>query len=207
MSDFFGKVIAITGGASGIGLALAELLISKGCIVSIADADRSALHHAVLDIEKAFPGTSDKVLPVELDVRKPGAVDIWLKDTVDRFGRLDGAANLAGVTPKPANGHPIRELDDKDWDTLIAVNLTGLKNCVKSELGLMQSGASIVNASSVAGLRGQHNYTAYSVTKAGVIALTKCAAKEEGPRGIRINAIAPYVVTSPKSTLQSCCVL
>ncbi|KAF1345046.1 hypothetical protein BDV97DRAFT_360264 [Delphinella strobiligena] len=77
--------------------------------------------------------TSDKVLPVELDVRKPGAVDAWLKDTVHRFGRLDGAANLAGIGPKPANGYPIRDLDDKDWDTLVAVNLTGLKNCVKSE--------------------------------------------------------------------------
>lgn len=138
------------------------------------------------------------MLPTVLDVRNSAAVDAWVIHTIERFGKLDGAANLAGITGSGLLcGRPTRELDDQDWDLVLGINLTGVKNCVRGELKAMREaeGGSIVNAASVAGLKGDVGASCYAVSKAGVIALTKCAAKEEAPRGIRVNAVAPYVVS------------
>ena len=83
-------------------------------------------------------------------------------------------------------------MNDDQWDLILAVNLTGTKNCVRAELQVMKEGASVVNATSIAAFRATTNGSAYGVSKAGIIALTKSVAREEGKRGIRINAIAPY---------------
>lgn len=182
---------AITGSASGIGFALALHLISLGARISIADNNKAALHHAVLEIDKHYPLTSDKVFPTVLDVRKPRDVEAWLARTIERFGRLDGAANLAGVVGNPPAATTVSEIDDEQWDFILGVNLTGVKNCMRAELKVMQSGASIVNAASVAAITASPQWGPYAVSKAGVVSLTRIAANEEGKRGIRVNAIAP----------------
>lgn len=194
MSSFEDKVIAITGAASGIGLATAIHFLTNGALISIADANQSGLHQALFDLEKACPGSSEHILPTVLDVRNTAAVTAWMTHTIEKFGRLDGAANLAGVIgTSTLNGRTIKNIDDQDWDFVLGVNLTGVKNCVRSELQVMRDGGSIVNAASSVGLVGFPKSAAYAVSKAGVISLTKTAAKEEGARGIRVNAIAPYV--------------
>ena len=189
--SFTNKVIAITGAASGIGLATAHHLLSLGASISIADSDRGTLRQAILDLEAQHPGTSVRVYPFILDVRDSASVSAWISAVIVRFGRLDGAANVAGVLANPVAGIPTRDISDAEWDRVMGVNLTGMKNCLKAELRVMNRGGSVVNMASVAGFRGMVNGVIYAVTKAGIISLTRCAAKEEGQRGIRVNCIAP----------------
>lgn len=187
-----GKVIAITGGASasletpGMGLALANILLSRGAIVSVADISQENLDKA-----EYIVSSPDRLLRTRVDVRDLKSVEAWLDNTIDKFGRLDGAANLAGIAGRDFGKIRLQDQDEDEWENIIATNLTGAMHCVKSELKRMDKG-SIVNASSVAG----QTYTmplcaAYCVSKAGVANLTRCAAREEGHRGIRVNAVAP----------------
>ncbi|KAK0947912.1 hypothetical protein LTR48_001984 [Friedmanniomyces endolithicus] len=187
-----GKVIAITGGASGIGLSLAKLLAQRGAKLSIADVALENLDKAAGTL-KDLVASPDHVLTRECDVRQLSQVQDWLKATVEKFGRLDGAANLAGVFGKGA----IEELEEDVWDFVIGVNLTGVMHCLKAELKVMTKGASIVNAASISGLRGQAGSGAYCVSKHGVVALTRVAAVESGKKGIRVNAVAPGFIDTP----------
>jgi len=121
--DIKGKVIAITGGSGGIGFATAELLTSQGAKVSIADVSEKALAEASEKIKVAnHPGD---LLTKTVDVRKVDQVDAWIKETVAKFGKLDGAVNLAGVIPKVINIERVEDLNDEDWQFVIDVNLNG----------------------------------------------------------------------------------
>lgn len=164
-----GKVFAITGGASGIGLAAAKLLVERGAKVSIADVS-SKLNEAAVEIAQHAGLPPDQcVLARSVDVRELSQIQAWLKATVEKFGRLDGAVNSAGVFdyPKAATGqtaalwHQERGIDQ--WNHVIGVNLTGTANCCHVELEYMTSetakaenwGRSIVNMTSVAGFRAR----------------------------------------------------
>lgn len=200
MASLANKVIAISGGASGLGLAIARLVSSRGATVSIADLSESVLETAAHEI-KSFSSSSNnarnsKVLTHVVDVRDPAQVDDWISATVAAFGQLDGAANMAGVCGKGFYNEKgsVLSLDNEDWDFVMGVNVTGTMYSQRAELNNMKDGGSIVNASSVAGLRGGAMAAAYSTSKHAVIGLTKSAAKEMGPRGIRVNAVAPYVL-------------
>lgn len=194
MQQFSEKVIAITGAASGIGLATAMLLASRGATLSIADVQAEPLRAAERAIAAQSPGCA--LLATILDVRDAGAVEAWIEATVSRFGRLDGAANVAGVVPRSIGGDDsslIEKYDMDEYDTVMGVNARGLMLCLKYQLAAVGKGASIVNAASIAGLIGRAKNASYAASKHAVVGLTRSAAKEVGPRGVRVNCICPYV--------------
>lgn len=185
-----GKVIAITGGASGIGLATAHLLASRGASLSLADLNDGALKAASTDIISEH---NVEVLTFPLDVRKSSEVDAWISATISKFGKLDGGVNLAGVIPKSIGLGlgGIAEMDEDEWDFVIGVNLTGVMHCMRAQMKVISNGGSIVNAASIAGVTGRPNNGAYAASKHGVVGLTRSAAKEIGGKGVRVNSIAP----------------
>jgi NAD(P)-dependent dehydrogenase (short-subunit alcohol dehydrogenase family) len=189
MNRFSGKVIAVSGGASGIGLATAKNLISQGANVSISDIDENALQRAVKDIE-ACGGHKGNLLAVAADVRSSAQVKAWIDSTIDTFGKLTGGANMAGIT-----GHEptttAANIEDSLWERVIGINLTGVMVCQREQLRVMQDGGAVVNCASVAGIRGVKGQAAYSASKHGVVGLSKSAAKEMAARNIRINVVAP----------------
>lgn len=188
-----GKIIAITGGASGIGLATAKLVATRGATICIADWDLKALE--VVDAHfkpHDIPYSVSKV-----DVTKRSEVETWIDGIIEQFGRLDGAVNCAGVIGKHHGVKPIADLEDEEWDKIVAVNLTGLMYCLRAELKKIADYGSIVNITSIQGVMGFPGSGAYSATKHGVIGLTRCAAKENGAREIRVNAVAPGSIATP----------
>ncbi|EON69201.1 hypothetical protein W97_08560 [Coniosporium apollinis CBS 100218] len=193
MASLQGKVIALTGGASGIGLATAKILASRGAKVSIADLHPN-LEGAATEIKDAT-GSAD-LMTVKVDVRNIESVTAWIEQTKSEFGQLDGAANLAGVF-KAFGDRGIESEDEENWQFMIDVNLTGVMHCMRAQIPHIKSGGSIVNAASVLANRGWKGAAAYSASKHGVVGLTKSAAKEIGKKGIRVNCIAPGHINTP----------
>lgn len=145
-----GKVFAITGGASGIGLSTAKTISSRGATVCIADIDPKAMQEAEEYFkEKNVPFTVTKV-----DVSQREEVDSWIEGIVEKYGRLDGAANVAGIIGKAHGTAGVADLDDDEWHRIIAINLTGMMYCLRAELRKVVDGGSIVNISSIHGLKG-----------------------------------------------------
>jgi NAD(P)-dependent dehydrogenase (short-subunit alcohol dehydrogenase family) len=183
------RVIAITGAASGIGLSTAHLLASHGAHLSLADLNTSALEQAKRDLKKEFPDV--QILTFPLDVRRESEVSAWIQKTIETFGSLHGAANLAGVISRDIGIKGIEEQDVDEWDFVLDVNLKGVMLCMKYELRHLGEGGSVVNASSIAGVVGMARNASYTASKHAVIGLTRSAAKEVGKRGVRVNAICP----------------
>lgn len=145
-----GKVFAITGGASGIGLATAKTLAGKGAIVCIADVDQAALDGA----GSFFASQKHSFRTSILDVSRRSDVESWIESIVSEFGRLDGAANVAGIIGKGHGRDAVTELDDGEWNRIIAVNLTGMMYCLRAELNRVVDGGSIVNVASIHATKG-----------------------------------------------------
>lgn len=190
-TQFQDKVIALTGAAQGIGLATAILLASRGASLSLADVQDATLAKAKETIQSSAPEA--KIFTYSLDVRNADHVEAWIRETVSHFGKLDGAANIAGVVPKSISSEAgmVENLDVSEWEFCMSVNSTGVMHCMKYELRAMKGGASIVNASSIAGLIGRERNGIYTASKHAVVGLTRSAAKEVGQRGVRVNAICP----------------
>ncbi|RDW80308.1 NAD(P)-binding-containing protein [Coleophoma cylindrospora] len=212
-SSLAGKVVAITGAASGIGRMTALILARHGVLLSLADVNEAALAKVADEIRQEQPATestSNKVLTTVVDVRKQEDCNKWIAATVAHFGQpIAGAANLAGVFGRSIGRDigSVRNITDEEFDWVMAVNTKGVLNCLRAELPSMQTGSqgrgggSIVNASSGAGLVGVPYNAPYVSSKHAVSGITRTAAKEEGPTsGIRVNAIAPGLIATPMTT-------
>ncbi|KAI0798877.1 short-chain dehydrogenase [Xylaria sp. FL0064] len=188
-----GMVFAVTGGASGIGLATAQILSKRGATVCIADVDPDAMTRA----ESYFEPLNVPYSITKVDISKRDEVDSWISGIVEKFGKLDGAANVAGIIGKHHGVREIKDLDDDEWNKIITVNLTGTMYCLRAELQKIVDGGSIVNVSSIHGFKGFPKYGAYDASKHGIIGLTRTAAKENGHREVRVNAVAPGAIFTP----------
>ena len=188
-NNLHGKVIALTGAASGIGLATSQLLASRGAILCLADLQDAPLQESIKAITAI--SSSAVVTGTALDVRDRASVESWIAASVEKHGKLDGAVNLAGVIGKQIGKADVEDIDDDDWDFVLGVNLKGVLNCLRAEIKNIKDGGSIVNAASIAGIMGMPKNGAYIASKHAVVGLTRASAKELGPRAIRVNAIAP----------------
>lgn len=145
------KVYAITGAASGIGLATAKKISENGGIISISDIDTNGLKSA----GEYFTKRGVLFMAEQVDVSNKDQVGRWIANTVNKFGRLDGAANVAGYIGRDHGLKSVDKLDDGEWDRIMAINLTGCMYCMRAELTHISNGGSIVNISSIHGTRGK----------------------------------------------------
>lgn len=192
MARFEDRVIAVTGAASGIGRAVAQVLHAQGASLALADINIDQLN-AVAE-ELLSQNSNQKVTTTQLDVAQTDAVNTWITSTVRDFGQLNGAANIAGVFRKRPS---FVEHTDEDWDFIMSINAAGTFKCMRAELQHMADGGAIINAASLAALTGSPITAAYTASKHAIVGMTKSAAKEGGPRQIRVNAIAPGFIDTP----------
>ncbi|WP_339183580.1 glucose 1-dehydrogenase [Oceanobacillus sp. FSL W7-1293] len=189
--DFEGKVVLITGAASGIGEATALKFAERGAKIAIGDINE--------DSDKVIQQIKDEggdAVFFKTDVSNADQVKSLVEKTADHFGKIDCAFNNAGILPKIAS---FIDTTEEDFDQTIAVDLKGVFLCLKYELEYMvkAGGGSIVNTASVAGLIADPDMSPYVAAKHGVVGLTKAAGIEYADKGIRVNAVAPGVTATP----------
>jgi chanoclavine-I dehydrogenase len=189
------KVFAVTGGSSGIGLATCKCLAEKGAAgIHIGDFNDNAFASVVNELGKI--NSSTKVVTTKLDVSSSTDVESWVKKTVETFGRLDGAANVAGRPQKVADTElQILGESRENWKRIMEVNLDGVFFCTQSEVRAMMSLSaaprSIVNVASLASYLHPPQAYAYGASKAAVAFFSRSVAKETVWKGIRVNAVSP----------------
>jgi 3-oxoacyl-[acyl-carrier protein] reductase len=184
-----GQTAVVTGGAQGLGFAIAERFISEGARVVLGDVDLGAMQSAAKQL-----GGDDVALAVRCDVTQAGEVDALVAAALERFGSLDVMVNNAGITRDAT----MRKMTEEQFDQVIAVHLKGTWNGIRAASAIMRENkrGAIVNMSSISGKVGLVGQTNYSAAKAGIVGMTKAAAKELAYLGVRVNAIAPGLIRS-----------
>jgi len=182
-----GKVAVVTGGAQGIGFAIAKAFIENGARVVVGDLDLEASERAVAEL-----GGPECALAMRCNVVSDEDVKALLAAAVDKFGSLDIMVNNAGIT----RDSTMRKMTEEQFDIVIAVHLKGCWNGTRRAAEIMreQGSGSIINISSTSGKTGVFGQTNYSAAKAGIVGLSKSAAKEVAAAGVRVNVIMPGVI-------------
>ena len=190
--SFAGKVVLVTGAASGIGRAAALAFGRAGASVVVADTSVDGGHATAAMIVEA----GGKALFVQSNVTRANEVEALVDKAVSYYGRLDCAVNNAGIAEEH---QALAEAEDAQFDRIMGVNVKGVWLCMKYELRQMarQGGGVIVNMASAAGLVGSPTHAIYSASKHAVVGLTKTAAVEYARAGIRINSLCPGAVKTP----------
>lgn len=211
-----GKVAVITGGASGIGLAIAQTFAAGGAALALFDRNAEALASAAADLKDA----GARVMTAVVDVTDSASVKQGFADVVNTFGTVDILVNSAGIirmdedgvrdrvkhldmltTPGPKQSLRVTsQMTDKEWLGNLDVNLNGTFYCLREALKIMEENQSgrIINMASQAGISAIAAHSPhYTAAKAAIVGLTKCVAHEVAPAGITVNCIAPGYVTSP----------
>jgi meso-butanediol dehydrogenase/(S,S)-butanediol dehydrogenase/diacetyl reductase len=188
-----GKIAMITGGASGIGAATANLFCLEGAKVALVDVDRKKGEEEAARISRKIP--SAQILPLTADVSSREQTNDAVSRTVVEFGGLDVLVNNAAMREY----FPLAEAPEESWQRIIATNILGVANCCQAALPVLRraSGASIVNMSSVFGVVGRKGMGQYDATKAAILGLTRALAAEEAPYGVRVNAVCPGSTLTP----------
>lgn len=185
------RTAVVTGGAQGLGYAIARAFADAGADVVIGDLDGEAAAAAASSLD-----IGDRAIGVACDVVNLDQVEHLCATAVERFGSLDVMVNNAGITRDAT----MRKMSEEQFDQVIAVHLRGTWNGLRSASGLMRDqseGGSIINVSSIAGKVGNLGQTNYSAAKAGIVGMTKAAAKEVGFKNVRVNAIQPGFINTP----------
>jgi 3-oxoacyl-[acyl-carrier protein] reductase len=184
-----GRTAVVTGGAQGIGFAIAERYVAEGARVVLGDLDLDATESAVAKL-----GGRDVAAAVRCDVTNADEVEALIASAVDTFGGLDVMVNNAGITRDAT----MRKMTEEQFDQVISVHLKGTWNGTRKAADVMRENkrGAIVNISSISGKVGLVGQTNYSAAKAGIVGLTKAAAKEVAHLGVRINAIQPGLIRS-----------
>lgn len=187
------KVAIITGAAQGIGFAIAEAFVREGAKVAICDIQEEGTQDAARSLRSTYQGSH--VIGVQTDVTSQESIEHMRDAVLEEWDTVDILVNNAGVT----SAKSIFEMTNQDFTRVIDINLVGPFMAIRAIGAVMKGhgGGSIINTSSMVGTYGGRMQTAYSSSKFGVNGLTKSCAKELGPYGIRVNAVAPGVVTTP----------
>jgi len=183
-----GRIAVITGGAQGLGYAIAKAFLAAGASVVIGDINGEA---ALAAAEKLDAG--DRAIGVACDVTSEADVDRLVATTVERFGRLDVMVNNAGI----ARDATMRKMTLPDFELVIDIHLKGTwlgTRAAASQMRAQGTGGVVINMSSISGKVGNAGQTNYSAAKAGIVGLTKAAGKELGFAGIRVNALQPGLI-------------
>jgi len=184
MKRFQDRVVVIAGGSSGLGLHVARRFAEEGARLVIAARDEGKLAEAAGEIG---------AVGIQCDITSFESVAALASQAHERFGRIDVAVNSAGFEQQTA----IRDITPETLEPMVAVQFTGAVYFIRHMANAMERGGSLITVSSLTGVLVPENYAAYAGSKAGINHVTKIAASEYGPEGIRVNAVAPTVVETP----------